>query len=251
MRAIGLGLPGLVSLLLASCATLDTPLVNENYEPPTRAQRGARSDNAMDHVRHGEDPCADESADQSRPAIDAVVHTEEGDDAPVPDDGGGCKVWAPGRFTFVTVRGSKAFTPTLGNPREVASFDRDGTVFRRGLVSNREVGEVQCGKLVLFGVAEDQIVARVEPGVVIATGLLSKRYARAAPCNDRQAVVGAYALMVMQEEADKKDDDDKRKREAERDQQNNDASYLRQLREQERQNRQRRYLKPPLGQPQP
>jgi len=196
MRAVAL-----VLLACASCATLDAPVVNENYQPPTRAQRRARSENAMDQVVHGEDPCADQSADDSRPAIDTVVHTEEGDDAPVPDDGGGCKVWGPGRLQAVTVRGAKAFAPSLvGDGRELASFDRDGTIFRRSLTGSREAGEVRCGKLILAGVAEDRVVARIEPGAVVTTGIMSRRYARAQPCSDRQAAVGAFALMVLAEQ---------------------------------------------------
>src|SRR5215831_19189045 len=76
------------------CATIDTPVVNENYgSPPSRAERRARSDNAMDHVVRGEDPCADEKPARpspDRPAIDSVVHVRPGDS---PDD---CTISGPG-----------------------------------------------------------------------------------------------------------------------------------------------------------
>jgi hypothetical protein len=202
----------LVVLACANCATIDTQVVNENYDPPTRAQTRARSESAMDLVRHGEDPCADQA--DNRPAIETVVRTEEGDDTPVPDDGTGCKVWAPGRLSYVRVRGAKAFTAPLIGERELASFDRDGTLFRHGIMGNREAGEVRCGKVILANVDEDRIVARIEAGAVIGTGVFdSRRYARAAPCSDRQAAVGAFALMLLDEEnaQQSRDDDDRRK----------------------------------------
>jgi len=208
MRVMVLGL-----LACAACATLDTSVVNENYDPPTHAQTRARAQTAMDLVRHGEDPCADQS---DRPAIENVVHTEEGDDEPVPDDGSGCKVWGPARLTSVTVKGASAFAWSLLGDREVASFDRDGTLFRHGLTGNQEEGEVRCGKLVRFGLAEDRIVARIEAGAVIGTGLFNQRYARAAPCSDNQAAVGAFALMVLAEESAQQDERDKAGRDAKR-----------------------------------
>jgi hypothetical protein len=209
MRAVALSL--FACTVCTACATIDAPVANENYDPPTRAQTRARSGggNAMDFVRHGEDPCADESANANRPAIDTVVRTEEGDDAPVPDDGSGCKVWSPGRFTYVTVRGAKAFTPSLVGAREIASFDRDGTLFRYGITGNHEAGEVRCGKLILAELTEDRIAARIEPGAVIATGAFdSRRYARAAPCSERQAAVGAFALMLLDEENARRSNED-------------------------------------------
>jgi hypothetical protein len=170
----------------------------------------------MDHVVHGDDPCADEPGHDSRPAIETVVRVEDGaDEAPLPDDGDGCKVWGPGRLTHVTVRGAKAYAGLLGGGREVASVDRDGTLFRSALVGSQEVGEVRCGKLVLTSLAEDRIVARIERGAVITTGLLGRSYARGAACSERQAAVGAYALMVLEET--KQADDEAKQRKAKED----------------------------------
>jgi len=200
----------------AGCATLDTQVVNENYEsPPSSALRRARSERAIDHVRTGEDPCADQ--DQSaRPAIESVVHVETRPDVANDDDpAAGCTMRSLNGMLKVVVRGSRAYQVGLVGDREVASIDRDGTIWRRGLLGTAEMAELRCGKLVMLDLTGDRIAARVEPDAVVTTGLFEHSYARPAACSDAQAATGMAALMVIERElADRSEQDaaDKQRR---------------------------------------
>jgi hypothetical protein len=157
----------------------------------------------MNHVVHGEDPCADKQparAASNRPAIETVVHARAGDTA---DE---CIVWGPGNLSRVKVRDDRAFGGLLGN--EIAWIDEDGTLYSKELPWRNEGGEFRCGKLVIFGWLEDRIAARVDADGVTTTGLFSTHYTRAASCSDRQAALGAFAHIVLDQQAARNVGDD-------------------------------------------
>jgi hypothetical protein len=189
---------GAIALALcagAGCTTLSTPVTNENYGARPAGARRARSDSAMDHVVRGEDPCAD-TVERPRPR-------RRRDDS-------GCEMSSAPGMLRVEVRGDQAFQVGTLSDTEVASIDEDGTVWEHTLLGEEhEAGEVRCRKLVLHRLLEDSVAARVDDDAVVTIGMFHARYDRPAGCDDEQAALGAFALMLLHQRTSNAMSDDK------------------------------------------
>jgi hypothetical protein len=124
-------------------------------------------------------------------------------EVPVGPAGPRCQVWVQGIFTMhVTVVGGVATAQWLHGPRELAFMDQQGMIWQRGLLGAARVGVFHEGRLMITGAFGTVSSGPIENGIVPMSGALGPTiYLYDSACSARDAALGAYGHIVLQQEA--------------------------------------------------